>query len=80
MAEEQHTDQGNIEPGMNVEATAGDLGENDISPRDAQRDALSTEMASQDRSMLSLLSGNGSEIPRPYVNKRATKDSLKPLH
>src|SRR5437588_9095524 len=31
MAEEQHNDRDNIEPGMNVEATAGDLGENDIS-------------------------------------------------
>ncbi len=46
----------------------------------AQRDALSTEEPLQARSILSLLSGKGSELHRPYGNRRATKDSQKPLH
>ena len=40
-------------------------------PRDAQRDALSAEMASQARSTLPLFSGQESEIPLPYGIRRA---------
>jgi hypothetical protein len=49
-------------------------------PRDAQRAALSPELASPARSKLSLLSERGSEISHPYGKRRATKDSQKLLH
>jgi hypothetical protein len=51
-----------------------------VIPRDAQRDALSTEAASQARSTLSLLFGKGLEIPLPYGSMRAMKDALQPDH
>ncbi len=49
-------------------------------PRDAQRDVLSTEAASQTSSILSLLSGKGSEISLPYANRKAMKDTPRPTH
>jgi hypothetical protein len=51
-----------------------------LGPRDAQRAALSPELASPARSKLSLLSERGSEISHPYGKRRATKDSQKLLH
>jgi hypothetical protein len=51
-----------------------------LSPRDAQRAALSTEVPSQACSVLALLSGKGTERPSPYGNRRATTDSQKLLH
>jgi hypothetical protein len=51
-----------------------------VLPTDAQRDALSTEVASPARSILLLLSGKGSETPLSYGNMRAIKDALKPAH
>jgi hypothetical protein len=49
-------------------------------PRDAQRDAHSTEVASQAHSILSLFSGQGSEISLSYENRRTIKDALRPAY
>jgi hypothetical protein len=46
---------------------------NGFSLRDAQRDAHSTEVPSQGRSMLALFSGQGCDISQPYGNRRVTK-------
>ena len=54
------------------------LSKNPHIPRDAQRDVPSAEVASQASSILSLVSGKGSEISLPYGNVRAMKDALKP--
>jgi hypothetical protein len=49
-------------------------------PRDVQRDAHSTEVASQAHSILSLFSGQGSEISLSYENRRTIKDALRPAY